>query len=370
MFNIPAPGAPGESLLKGFDVGSSHMSRLLHNKLQQAQMAQQAQQFMQNFGLQQAQENRAAELHPLNQQYLQAQTLGENYKAGKLAQEQQLMQAILGGMDPSQMNMGNMSSGQNAMGQPQYGQQQQANVPQNPALGQPQAGQPGLMLQNQGQMAQGNPKPYAPGNLMNNPLLAGYFKHITGVDPYMESPEMKSQRELNDFANKAKWKEEFEQSTPKNILAPAVQAKLQEQIISIQRIKPELVRLRNMDPQTFTYFRNNKDKAFNSAIFHMAEGLTKGKDLPNSGDSIKKMEKDLAIGASESPDAWRKRMDHILADLDQREEHAMNLLNNKKTEMSDNFKEIQKKYETTKKEKLTDLNGKTLKYNPKTGKFE
>ncbi len=100
-----------EALLKGFETGSNHMARLLHNKMQQAQMQQAQNQFMQNFGLQQAQENRLQQLFPAQMQSTLAQAQMHQAQAGQLAQEQQMLQMMMGGMNGGSVPQFN--SGQN-----------------------------------------------------------------------------------------------------------------------------------------------------------------------------------------------------------------------------------------------------------------
>lgn len=169
MFNIPAPGAPGISLLQGFETGSNHMARLLQQKIQQQQLAQQQEHFMQNFGLQQAQENRAQQEFPHRLAQLEAETAHKN----ALAQ-------MWGGFGQNEQ-MPNQNYNQD------YGVGNQAQFvpPQNQQQVQP----PSLQQLQQGFSPQGNSVPYEEVIRQGDPgksqldRMSGYpgmaTKHIT-----------------------------------------------------------------------------------------------------------------------------------------------------------------------------------------------
>jgi hypothetical protein len=363
MFNIPAPGAPGEALLKGFDTGSSHMARLLQNKIQQAQMQQAQNQFMQNFGLQQAQENRLQQLFPAQMQNTLAQAQMHQAQAGQLAQEQQMLQMMMSGMNGGSVPQFN--SGQNfTSNQPPVqnslpmNQGQDIYKPNNQAqpLGQVNPIQgpnvsPNALQNNVSRAVTGQKDQFA--DLKQNPYLASYFKSKFGIDLNAETREQTAQRELKEFADKENLKNIIDQSKPGTILTPAMQSKVQEQIFEIQKVKPELVKLRYMDPQKITYFQSNKDKAYESALFHIADSLVKAKDLPRTNHSIDEMKKSLRMGANEDVDKWQERIDHLLEELDEREGKGLTLLSNKQTEQSPDYAALKAKFEKTTPAKIT-----------------
>ncbi len=93
MFNIPDSRSVGQGLLQGFETGSNHMARLLQQKIQQQQLAQQQEHFMQNFGISQAQENRAQQEFPHRLAQLEAETAHKNALAqmwGGFGQNEQM----------------------------------------------------------------------------------------------------------------------------------------------------------------------------------------------------------------------------------------------------------------------------------------
>lgn len=70
---IPLPAAPGMSMLQGIDAGSTMMSRILQNRMQQQNLDQTQQRHVDNLAIRQAQDARAQEMHPLSMGLLRNQ---------------------------------------------------------------------------------------------------------------------------------------------------------------------------------------------------------------------------------------------------------------------------------------------------------
>lgn len=104
MFNIPDSRSVGQGLLQGFETGSNHMARLLQQKIQQQQLAQQQEHFLQNFGINQSRENRLTEEHPYKIKALELeQELGPEklkHLQAKIAHENAKTEQALKGPDP------------------------------------------------------------------------------------------------------------------------------------------------------------------------------------------------------------------------------------------------------------------------------
>lgn len=295
MLNIPMPGMPGDAMLNGFNTQSNHLARLLQAKLQQQQMAQQNQQFGQSFGLQQAQENRLATMNPYEQALLQAKTAQAQGEANQLAFQQNLFKNLLGGQPTTSSGL---PLGSSTIGSAQAG-----------FLANGQAEQLGS------HRAQGGSAPNGPvgfENMMNNPLLAGMFKKITGVDPYNESPGAKSARDFSDFTRK----EEYKQNKPKNLLSPSRVDALQKSIIGIDQVLPMLEKLKDTNPGRFTGLWRPSDEAeYEGTISNIIEPLLAAKGLAGTVENSHTMRKTVARKKNEDFDRWIKRVEHEVKTL-------------------------------------------------------
>ncbi len=343
MFNIPAPSAPGEALLKGFETGSNHMARLLQNKIQQAQMQQAQQQFMQNFGLQQAQENRLSALHPLQAQLLGAQTSAAQQKANKLAQEQQLMQMFLGGGMPG--NIGQIGGNVGAVGSEEI-----ENIPMQ---GQMQGNQP---MQQGGQF----------NNLQDNPMLAGLFKKFTGVDPYMESPSMKSNRSLEDFIKKENAKTQLEAKRDLTIPTQSTITANQEVVNAANSVIPTLEKLM----ETPSYRKLSLPSA-GKAKYQTISGLSTDKlmtalKLPKQKESINLVKQMTTRQFNESDKDFKQRIKILIDEINENRSLANEVQTTSKvgpTFSKEEAEAVKKNYETK-------IPSKIIRYNSKTGKYE
>jgi hypothetical protein len=279
---LPLPGSFGDAFNRGTQNSSSLFDRLMQRKQAQQQMQQQQLQHEQNFGLQQQQEARlqqaaqwAAEMHPFEMQKIRAEISYNQAKASKAQGVENLLQKFI------------ESRGQAGSAQSNAGI---ADI---------------------------------------DPAIAGLIKKETGIDPYAESPEMKSSRNLRDFAEKEKYKAEQKKKEDLTQITPTVRSQVQEEVFAIQKIKPLLDQLINMEPQTFTLLGTTNDEAYNSLLFNIADGIVKAKRLPQTNESIHKMEKSLRIGKTETAVNYKNRIKKELKDLNEREKKGLGLLSGK-----------------------------------------
>lgn len=337
---IPLPGDFGQSFGQGLDTGSTLFARMMQPKLhregeerqwaqhqqdlaqQQAQLEQAWKQHLNNLAIQQAQEQRLGALTPYQIQELEARIGHHNAQSQGLAFDQNLLQQLLGGQ--------NNNPTQSSMGMPAEQEGSQFNPP------------PEMPMQAQGAQ-----------NIGDNPILAGLLKKRIGIDINAESPNMKSQRALEDFIKKEQYKQNYEESKPRETLTPGVAGKVQEEIFNIQKVKPELEQLISLKPQTFTFLGTTNDSNYNALTFRLADSLVKALNYPQTNESIKKMQDSLKIGKAESGEAYQKRLQRLKNDLEEREIKGLELLGGKRISPS-----------------VENTEAKRKRYNPQTGKLE
>lgn len=326
MLNVPMPLSGSEAMNRSFDGMSNHLARLLASKIQREQMAQQNEQFGQSFGLQQAQENRLAALSPYQQQLLQAQAAQAQQESAQLAFQQNLFKSLLGqsGGAPAASNMLSLPSTENNQANPVGGQSSQAA----PAGG----GAPGFE------------------NMMNNPLLAGMFKKITGIDPYNESPSAKSQRDFQDFTRK----EEYKTNKPKDLLSDSRIDALQKSVIGIDQVLPMLEELKKTKPGALNGWWSPSNQAeYEGIVSNIIEPLLASKGLTGTVENSHAMRATVERKRGEDFDSWLKRIDNEIK--------IVKRIKKENTQMLKEGKVIPKSFENDKT---------TVKFNPITGKFE
>lgn len=314
-FNIPLPGMPGDALLGGFNTVSNQMARLLQAKLQREQMAQQGQQFGQTFGLQQAQEDRLAALSPFQQRLLEAQAQQAEQEAAQLAFQQNMFKNLLGSQMPGSVASAPTSTG---MGD-------------SSPMVQP-GGSNGLEA------------------IIQNPLAAGVFKKVFGVDLYNESPAAKSDREFRDFTRK----EEYKKNVSKDLLTPSRIDALQKSVIGIDQVLPMLEELKKTKPGKFGGWWSPSDQAeYEGIVSNIIEPLLASKGLTGTVENSNAMRATVERKNGEDFDRWLKRIDNEIAIVKRIKKENINMLGEGKV--------IPKSFENDKA---------TVKFNPVTGKFE
>lgn len=311
MLNIPMPGNSGDAMLKGYDTMSTQMARLLQAKLQREQMAQQQNQFGQSFGLQQAQENRLAALSPYQQRLLMAQASSAEQEAQQLAQQRQFMQSILGNQMPGVM------SNPTAMANPRGGEASQGSAPDY-------------------------------GNMMDNPMLAGFFKKITGIDPYNESPNSKSQREFQDFTRKEQYKLEQPQDIPTTTTTTKNQALIQD----ANKLLPALKQLKAGKTPKTSFLGTSENATYNARVDKLADVYMKVMGWPNTDKSRTDAKHLFTRKTFESKENYDKRIDEIIEEVEFEKHQAVDTVKNRRVRPIENGAQPM------------------VKFNPVTGKFE
>lgn len=324
-FNIPLPGMPGDALLGGFNTVSNQMARLLQAKLQREQMAQQGQQFGQTFGLQKAQEDRLAALSPFQQRLLEAQAQQAEQEARQLALQQEIINSFLGGQSPAMPMSDTVPGVTGRVTNPNGGEASQGSSSRLPNF----------------------------NNLsIENPILAGFIKHATkgAIDPTLETPAMKSNREFQDFTRK----EEYKKNVSKDLLTPSRIDALQKSVIGIDQVLPMLEELKKTKPGKFGGWWSPSDQAeYEGIVSNIIEPLLASKSLTGTVENSNAMRATVERKNGEDFDRWLKRIDNEIAIVKRIKKENINMLGEGKV--------IPKSFENDKA---------TVKFNPVTGKFE
>lgn len=288
--NIPLPGSMGDAFGKGLGEGQELFKTLIGPKLERERAELEWRQHAENHALRQEQEERlrqelalAMQKHPYELQNLLSQIAQHNATTEKYRYE----------MDPEaqaralQAMIGSFSG----MG---------GNIGGNPGEGQ------------------------------NNEALGEFIKSKTGFNPYAETKEQKAKREYDEFVKK----EEYKANKEKENLTPTVQSEVQQEVFAIQKARPELKHLIEMEPQTLTWLGTTNDEAYEGLTFRLADSLVKAFKYPQTNESIKKMHNSLKIGATEKAGNYKKRLEALDSDLKEREKKGIALLGNKKVSQS------------------------------------
>lgn len=287
---------------RGMQQADIHHKNNLGFKMQQ--LEQQALQHKQNLGISLQQLQMAQDLQPWQVKNLQAKVQYHQAQADALANEQNMLSQILsgqfGGMPANpQVQMQGGASGQSSVSAPPMSQVQE-----------------------------GFTKPQM------HPAAAAIMKKKFNYDPNALTEPEKSQQRMSEFRAKEQYKQDQKSNQDMAQLTPTVRSQVQEEVFAIQKIKPQLQQLINMSPQTYTALGTANDTAYNALLFNLADGLVKAKKLPQTNDSIHKMEDSLRIGKSETQKSYKKRMEKEFEDLEEREKKGLSLLEGKKVSRS------------------------------------
>lgn len=314
--NIPLPGQPFDSFLKGANTTSGMMQRAIANQLQQQQMQQAWKQHMQNLAIRQQQEKRAADLHPFaisaaeNQQKLfpyqlesmQAQTESARALANTRKRKMDFMEQLFGG-----------------------------------GLG-----------------PQGMQSPVGGGGYTPEQIAAA--KALYGIDLNIETPEMKKQRELDTFQQKEDYKNEQKKNLDRTIPTESTRTANQKVITSVNTVLPVLDDLMKEEvPGTIGgFFQRDKSSASNALTNLAVDELMTIFNLPKDQHSTKLAEEMVRRQFGESLPAYRKRLNSLKQRVVHRRQSALELLEGGKVKSEDSHSQSSSK----------------KRFNPETGEIE
>ena len=301
--NIPMPGLPGDSFLKGLDTGSTLFSRYMHPIIQREQLAEQGKYHQGTLSHQQKQLEQQS-LHHGQQLELQKQQLAQSHAFDAIKKQvmQQQLLKLQHSNDPMYefqqfQNLENMFGGQ---------QQKQPQEQGNPLIpfgeGQGMFNPESIPPQQENKPTNTNIEA-----LRQNPMLRGFFKHKFGFDPLSPSPqtpEEKKESELDLFKRKEAIKAENKKSTAGDVpLTTSIKTKLQGVVTGVDNSLPvveELINDFKNLPTGSETFNPAAYAAYNSKANSIIEPLINAFGL-NITDATKEMMHDQVFRKTNEP---------------------------------------------------------------------
>jgi hypothetical protein len=289
---IPMPRSGGEVFNAGVD---TMIKQLMDRQHQQ----QQQQQFAQELALKKQAAGRASQAAADSHQAAQdahERALMETDPARKIAYIQQLMQGVGG--------MGGQQATQQPMPTQEYGQ----------GLG---------MLTPEGmQDAQQQPQAQQMGGGMGQDALKAQMMKMMGFDPNYETPEMKSQRELETYRKKQEIKSE---GAGGEALTTPIKTKLQNVITGVDSAVPVLEDLLKKDtfiPHGYEFLHPAKYADYHTKVNSIIEPLIGAMGLNVTDATKEMMAQQVTRKTNESTEAYKKRLGSVLSDLKRRQLYA------------------------------------------------
>lgn len=290
---------------RGMNQADIHHKNNLGFKMQQ--LEQQGLQHKQNLGIALEQLEMAKALQPWKVKEAAAKVAYHQAQAQDLANTQNLISQFMGqggGMQPPQQM--------------------------------PQVSAPG-----QEQIQQGFSAPPAQNAIANmNPALAGLFKKKTGIDPYAESPQMKSERAFGDFVKKEQFKQGQKEGLDLTTITPATRTKYQDVIREVNSIMPVMNELVEGGGENITGFGTAGDLKYLGKIKRIADVYMKAKNWPNTdkarNDAIQLFKK----GWSESAAQYKSRMQELQTELNEESKLATIALKSGKSRPSQDIGKV------------------------------
>lgn len=335
---IPLPGSAGDSLLQGLQVGGQLGSNMLQNLLQRHQMGSQAEQFgyAQELADKQFQQQQAIrdQLLPYQiQQYQLAQEMNPYEQMLKSAQAQKAMQEanaysmLLGGqpLTESAPSFGGVGE---SIGDPTTLDPDQMTAGELAVQGilAPPSGKPPSMEQVQ-QGFSGGPPVLDPNQMTPGELAVA--KKL-GFDFGQEMPDVKRQRELEQF----KEKERFKQEAPKEIPTTQSMTENQRVVTSVNNIIPMINKLKNMGHPRKINISPDQRAAYVGTVNSIADNLMSAYNLPRTKESLNMVLSMVERGALESDQSYKKRLGEVSKELEDRKKSAFQVLKSGRVEAS------------------------------------
>ena len=330
---------------KGLSTGGNLFQQMMHPVMQQRQMQQadvhhknnlgfklqqleqQGLHHKQNLGVTLEQLKMAQDLHPSQVANLKAQAEYHQAQADDLAFTQNLLNQLMG----------------NGGGAPQMPMMGQRGDMQPPG---PNVAPPSMQTIQQGFGGAPTSNPMSE----MNPAVAGLIKKKTGIDPYAESPSMKSNREFQQFKDKEQYK--LQQKSDLTKPTQSTVTENQKIVNAANSVLPILEKLRDGESYGPLSFPSGGKSKYKTRAGMSTDKMMTALKLPNQKESLNLVHQMTHRDVNESPAEFKERVQMVIDEIIENSTLANEVLTSSKVKQG-NAGEVKRK-----------------RYNPKTGMVE
>lgn len=146
-----------------------------------------------------------------------------------------------------------------------------------------------------------------------NPVMAGLIKKKTGIDPYAESPQMKSNREFEQFEKKEQYKQKQKSDLTKPTQATVTES--QKIVNAANSVLPILEKLRDGDSYGPLSLPSGGKSKYKTRAGMSTDKMMTALKLPNQKESLNLVHQMTHRDVNESPAEFKDRIQMVIDEI-------------------------------------------------------